>query len=126
MDIPDYKAKYGEPKTLEEILMYCAFVLGQGGLEHRTLHHFDYFVSSLIFGKTHYEDFKRAYPEPVKEEEGMKHFAYTAAKGSVEDGLKIYRKYNPLYDNHTKNPLLKYAVAFMQYCEEEYGKDEGI
>jgi hypothetical protein len=124
MDIPDYIKKYGEPQTLEELLNYCAFIMGQGGLEHRTLHHFNYFVSSLIFGKTYYDDFKRAYPYGEDKIEGdLKKFSYNIQKGSAEDGLEIYNKYNPIYTNYQKNPLLKYAVAFKEYCENEYGDD---
>jgi hypothetical protein len=121
MDIPDYKAKCGEPKTLEEILNYCAFISGQWGLEHRTLHHFNYFVSSLIFGKTEHERFLKMYPNGDQAPGDITNLVYALGKQSVEDGLKIYEKYNCLYDNCTENPLIKYAVAFMQYCEDEYG-----
>ncbi len=122
MDIPDYKAKYGEPRTLEEILNYCAFISGQGGLEHRTLHHFNYFVSSLIFGESEYkttmEWLKTQDPES---------FAYKAAKGSAEDTLKIYKKYHNIYQGwQEERPLINYAVAFMEYCETEYTGDYEI
>lgn len=119
MDIPDYKTKYGEPKTLEEILNYCAFISGQGGLEHRTLHHFNYFVSSLIFGKGEYERTIKWLDNP---DTHISDLTRIISKGSVEDGLKIYEKYNSLYDACQESPLLKYATAFMQYCEDEYGE----
>jgi hypothetical protein len=118
MDIPDYKEKYGEPKTLEDILNYCAFISGQGGLEHRTLHHFNWFVSSLIFGKTEYETTTK-----WLETQDPESFAYKAAKGSIEDALKIYEKYHHIYHGcQEERPLIGYAVAFMEYCETEYAE----
>jgi hypothetical protein len=125
MDIPDYKKKYGEPQTLEEILMYCAFIMGQGGLEHRTLHHFNYFVSSLIFGKTEYEYFQKAHPDgnPYPDND-LKTLTYNIQKGSAEDALEIYNKYNPIYRACDDSPLLKYARAFLDYCETEYAYED--
>lgn len=118
MDIPDYKEKYGEPHTLEEILNYCAFISGQGGLEHRTLHHFNWFVSSLIFGETEYETTMK-----WLETQDPESFAYIAARGSIEDALEVYKKYNAVYRGClSQHPLLDYAIAFMDYCETEYGE----
>jgi len=104
MDIPDYKEKYGEPQ--------------------RTLHHFNYFVSSLIFGESQYEDFKRAYPEggEIPVDGSPEYFKYAIWKGSAEDSLKIYKKYHDLYSNDNEHCLLTYARAFMEYCETEYGE----
>lgn len=116
MDIPDYKAKFGNPDTLEDILNYCAFIMGQGGLEHRTLHHFNWFVSSLIFGKSEYETTMK-----WLETQDPESFAYIVAKGSIEDALEIYEKYNAIYWGcKEEHSLKKYAVAFMEYCESEY------
>ena len=126
MDDAGYIKKHGEPQTLEEILMWCAFRLGQGGLEHRTLKYFNYFVSSLIFGKTNYEYFQKAYPtgntEPDNE---LKSIAYSIQNGEAEDSLKIYEKYNSYYSTDSDHPLLTYAKLFKEYIEEEYKDDEG-
>jgi hypothetical protein len=119
MEISEYKQKYGEPQTLEEILHYCAFISGQGGLEHRTLKHFNFFVSALIFGKTHHQ-ITTTYLKDVAPES----FEYTFSMGLAKDELKIYEKYNYLY-TCAENPLLTYAQAFMEYCETEYGDKDG-
>ena len=125
MDDEMYIQKYGEPETLEEILNYCAFVLGQGGLEHRTLRHFSYFVDSLVFGEAEYETFVAAYKDKEIPKEGtIEYFGYTIAKGRAEDALKIFTKYHPVYSNDRGN-LLEYAKAFKQYCLDEYGSYQG-
>jgi len=119
MDVSNYKEKYGEPKTLEEILNYCAFLRGVRCLEHRTLREFDWFVSSLIFGKTEYK-----YTMTNLKSKDPKSLEYKLTKRTAKDALKIYEKYNHIYNPCGQDSLLKYARAFLKYCEKEYGYND--
>lgn len=127
MDIPDYKERYGEPETLEEILNYCAFIMGQCGLEHRTLHHFNWFVSSIIFGRSEYEQIMKKVKESEDEQTNdpvLKLCVRDIALFAAEDALEVYNKYNAIYSNDvSSDTFLKYGKAFKEYCEEEYLKD---
>lgn len=81
---------------LTETLARCAYLRNVAMVPHRTLHEFDWFVQSVIFGGK--------YPE----EEALK---------------EKYNSRRPTYDLDSQTQFERWGELFLEYCEEEYGED---
>lgn len=102
---------------LNEILIECAKLRGCYPLMHRTLHQFNWFVGVLIWGWTQYDDYRM---ERCRTHEDFNEQFWIDQRKEYE---RIHERWNSAY-TCSENDLINEALAFLEYCQEEYNNDD--
>ncbi|MFA7121960.1 MAG: hypothetical protein WC277_10820 [Bacilli bacterium] len=105
--------------TLNDILIECARLRGCYPLMHRTLHEFDWFCSSTIWGCG-----PSVEHEIERGKGGYDHIQALKERRRIENGIRD--RFEALKFAYDGQDLIRLAEAFLTHCREEYADEVDV